>query len=147
MRFNLAPYRPLFRALWAICLAAVVWGSLASDKDLQSLAPVLPSNDKLLHFGAYAGLAFLSLLAFTGIRGLVFALLLLPLGALLEFGQHFSPGRTADLLDELANTCGVFTGIALGLLLPALLLRRAQLSPCRAGTRLDPTLTPPPSNS
>ena len=138
MRFHPAEHRPFFRALWAVCLAAVVWGSLASEKELESLTRVLPSNDKLLHFGAYAGLAVLSILAFKSVRGLLCALLLLPLGAFLELGQHFSPGRTADLFDALANTCGVFSGIALGLLLPAVLPHIARAPACRVETSLHP---------
>jgi len=35
------------------------------------------------------------------------------LGAALELGQLFSPGRTCDWQDLLANTCGILAGLAL----------------------------------
>jgi len=75
--------------------------------------------DKLVHCGAYAGLAFLSLLAFEGRRGMATALSMIFLGAGIEILQQFSSGRTPDINDAIANTLGVLSGIALGNLLPA----------------------------
>jgi VanZ family protein len=80
---------------------------------LEKVAPFL-EYDKLVHFGAYAGLAFLSLLAFEGRRGMAVALSMIFLGAGIEILQHFSPGRTPDIDDAIANTLGVLSGIALG---------------------------------
>ena len=37
------------------------------------------------------------------------------LGAVLELGQHFSPGRAVELGDVLANGAGVSCGTLLGL--------------------------------
>jgi len=80
---------------------------------LEKVAPFL-EYDKLVHFAAYAGLAFLSLLAFEGRRGMAAALSMIFLGAGVEILQHFSPGRTPDIDDAIANTLGVLSGIALG---------------------------------
>jgi glycopeptide antibiotics resistance protein len=35
------------------------------------------------------------------------------MGAALELGQLFSPGRTCDWHDLLANSCGILAGLAL----------------------------------
>lgn len=117
MNIELTKYRTLLRVLWGMCLFGVICGSLASGNELSSLEKVLPflGYDKLLHYGAYAGLAFLSVLAFERRRGLALALSMILLGVVLELGQHFSPGRTPDVADATANSLGVFSGIALGL--------------------------------
>jgi VanZ family protein len=100
-------------------LAGVVWGSLVPATQLESLSGVLPSNDKLVHYASYAGLGGLSLLSFARRRGILCALSMIPLGVLLEVFQHFSPGRTPEFLDAVANTLGVFSGIAVVILLTA----------------------------
>ncbi|MGI9289597.1 MAG: VanZ family protein [Pseudomonadales bacterium] len=67
--------------------------------------------DKLMHFGMYAANAVVAALAFPVARSYVLALLLLfLLGPLIEFLQHFSPGREASVFDQLANTAGLFAG-------------------------------------
>ena len=43
-------------------------------------------------------------------RPMVFLFLM---GAALELGQLFSPGRTCDWHDLLANVCGILAGVAL----------------------------------
>ena len=43
------------------------------------------------------------------------------LGILLEAGQHFSPGRTVELGDVIANGVGVICGALLGLPLRTLI--------------------------
>jgi VanZ family protein len=71
-------------------------------------------NDKVIHFGAYLAL---SLLLVTGFRdrrrGMVIGLSMSLLGILLEGGQHFSPGRTVELGDVIANGAGVSCGALL----------------------------------
>lgn len=116
MKIELERYRTLLRVFWAAWLTSVVWGSLVSGNEVSSLEKVAPflEYDKLVHFGAYAGLAFLSLLAFEGRRGMAAALSMIFLGAGVEILQHFSPGRTPDIDDAIANTLGVLSGIALG---------------------------------
>lgn len=95
-------------------MATVVAGTLlpASAGPLVALSFV---NDKVLHFAAYALLAFLPSLHES--RSTVGALagLMISVGAGLEFAQLYSPGRTFEPLDILANALGVFCGLALGL--------------------------------
>ncbi len=70
--------------------------------------------DKIGHFLAYMGMAILAFLAFNSgiarISALVFAI---ALGAMLEWGQSFIPGRDMSLIDETANTLGVLAGTLL----------------------------------
>ena len=119
MRIELTRYRTLFRVSWVVWLAGVVWGSLVSGNEMSSLESALPllQYDKLVHYGAYAGLALLSMLAFERRRGIVTALSMILLGAVIELLQHFSPGRTPDIADATANAFGVLSGIAVGLFL------------------------------
>ena len=70
--------------------------------------------DKLMHFSMYAANAVVAALAFPVARSYVFALLLLfLLGPLIEFLQHFAPGRDASVFDQLANTAGLLAGALL----------------------------------
>ena len=72
--------------------------------------------DKLQHFGAYLALSFLPAIGFRDRRrGIVVGLSMFVLGTLLEGGQHFSPGRTVELGDVIANGIGVSCGALLGL--------------------------------
>jgi VanZ family protein len=95
---------------------------------MSSLEKVVPflEYDKLMHYGAYTGLAFLSMLAYERRRGFVLALSMILLGVVIEFLQHFSPGRTPDIADVIANSTGVFSGIVLGLLVIGALARSGQ---------------------
>ena len=70
--------------------------------------------DKIGHFFAYAGMAVLALLAFnSGISRASALLFAVALGAALEWGQSFVPGRDMSLMDGIANTLGVITGTVL----------------------------------
>jgi VanZ family protein len=72
-------------------------------------------NDKVLHFCAYVVLSSLPVVGFRNRwKGIVAGLLMFVLGSLLEVAQHFSPGRTADLGDAVANGAGVGCGVVLG---------------------------------
>lgn len=67
--------------------------------------------DKLMHFSIHAANAVVAALAFPVARSYVLALLLLfLLGPLIEFLQHFAPGRDASVFDQLANTAGLLAG-------------------------------------
>ena len=68
-------------------------------------------TDKVGHFLAYAGMAILAALSFEGRIPRLAALLgAVLLGALLEWGQSFIPGRDMSLLDGIANGLGVLVG-------------------------------------
>jgi len=72
--------------------------------------------DKLQHFGAYLALSLLLVIGFRDrSRGLMTGLSMFVLGVFLEAGQHFSPGRSVELGDLLANGAGVSCGALLGL--------------------------------
>jgi VanZ family protein len=70
--------------------------------------------DKIGHFFAYAGMAVLALLTFnSGVSRASAVFFAIALGAVLEWGQSFVPGRDMSLIDGLANTLGVITGTVL----------------------------------
>lgn len=70
--------------------------------------------DKIGHFLAYAGMAILALLSFERRIPRQGSLLgAIALGALLEWGQSFIPGRDMSVVDGLANALGVLAGALL----------------------------------
>ncbi len=101
--------RRAFLTLWLASVAATVYVSLLPRLEL----PVDFWNaDKLYHMAAYAWLGGLPLWAFaSGNRARAAAYCMIPLGGLLEWGQSFVPGRTASMLDAVANALGVFVGL------------------------------------
>jgi VanZ family protein len=110
-------WRTLLLTLWGVLIGCVVVGSL-----LPAASPVMVAvgrlqiNDKVQHFCAYLSLSSLPVIAFRDRRrGIVAGLSMFLLGVLLEGGQHFSPGRSVELGDVLANGAGVSCGALLGL--------------------------------
>ena len=111
-----APRKPIL-FLWAVLICCVVIGSL-----LPAASPVMVAvgrlhiNDKVQHFCTYLILSSLPVIGFRDRRcGIVAGLSMFVLGVLLEAGQHFSPGRSVELGDVLANGAGVSCGALLGL--------------------------------
>ena len=109
--------RILILSLWVVLLGCVVIGSL-----LPAANPVMVAvgglhiNDKVMHFAAYLALSFLPVIGFRDRRrGMAAALSMFALGALLEAGQHFSPGRAVELGDAVANGAGAGCGTLPGL--------------------------------
>jgi hypothetical protein len=110
-------WRTVILSLWVVLICCVVVGSL-----LPAASPVMIAIgrlhiwDKLQHFGAYLALSFLPVIGFRDRRkGLMAGLSMFLLGILMEAGQHFSPGRSPELGDVLANGAGVSCGALLGL--------------------------------
>ncbi len=74
-------------------------------------------SDKTLHFVAYVGLGFLlaAMLSLSGIRDsrVYWTALLVAVGygAIDELGQIPIPGRTADVVDWLADVAGAVAGV------------------------------------
>lgn len=105
--------KPFFRrivlAVWIASIAVTVWVSLLPRLEL----PIDFWNaDKLYHGLTYAWLGALPLWAFaTGDRARLASYLMILLGALLEWGQSFVPGRSASMGDAVANALGVFVGM------------------------------------
>ncbi len=95
----------ILRIAWLICLVAVIVGSLlpAESAPMRALDK-LAINDKVQHLLACRTVALLIVLAPT-------------LGVFLEYGQLYSPGRSFDVRDMLANAAGVGIGAAIGLAL------------------------------
>jgi VanZ family protein len=102
-------FRRFVLVVWLVSLIGAIVLSLKPGVEL----PVQFWNaDKVYHCLAYAWLGGLPLLAFVRPdRARAAAYCMIPMGALLEWGQSFVPGRTADMGDAVANALGVFIGI------------------------------------
>jgi VanZ family protein len=105
------------RWFWIFALAWVIVGSLApASSPLMVMVARLHVSDKVLHFSAYLLLASLPVASFRSRRrGIVTGLLMALMGAALEGGQTFSPGRNVELADVFANNLGVVCGLLVGL--------------------------------
>ncbi len=109
--------RVLLLVLWVVLMSCIAVGEL-----LPAASPVMVAvdrlhvNDKLEHFGAYLVLSLLAVIGFQERRqGIIVGLSMFVLGILLEGAQHFSPGRSVELGDVIANGVGVSCGSLLGL--------------------------------
>jgi VanZ family protein len=102
---------------WGIAILLVVSGSLLPALLLRKLpAMAMTDNDKAAHFAAYLLLAMLPVFAADLPRvGIALALTMIPLGIAVEFFQRLIPGRSFEILDIIANSLGVLTGVFLGL--------------------------------
>ncbi len=113
---------------WSVWMLCVVIGTLSSgDSALMGTVGRLHIDDKVLHFCAYAVLSFLAVTGFRDRRrGIAAGLSMFIVGCLLELAQHFSPGRSVDFGDAMANgggvCCGVLLAPVIGRMIP---LRRA----------------------
>ena len=124
-RFGLLPEtrRALILAFWTVLICFVVIGSLSpAASPLIVDIGRLHINDKVMHFCAYLALSLLPVIGFKDRRrGLRAGLSMFLLGVLMEAGQHFSPGRSVELGDVIANGAGVSCGALLGQPIRALL--------------------------
>ena len=111
--------KPLRHPRWGVgvWLAAVLATVVASLLPVFLLPVVPPGGDKLEHFGGYALLAAAAVQLFAGKRALRNAALgLVALGIALEIAQGaFTTTRQMDVVDAIANTCGVAGGMAIAL--------------------------------
>ncbi len=95
----------LLYALFVITLSLTPGGDLS--------IPVRHA-DKAGHFFTYGVMAVLALLSFRGAAPRFLILLgAVGLGALLEWGQSFVPGRDMSLADGLVNAAGILAGAVL----------------------------------
>lgn len=93
-------------------VAVIVWGELKPDAGAEGII-----WDKVLHFTAYFGLAWLATLGWgRRIRPLLILAVILALGGTLEILQAMV-GRDAEWGDMLANTLGGFAGMGLAVLM------------------------------
>lgn len=102
---------------WTVLLCCVIIGEL-----LPAASPVIVAagylhvNDKVEHFCAYLALSLLPVIGCRARRrGILTGLSMFLLGVLLEGAQHFSPGRSVELADVMANGAGVSCGTLLGI--------------------------------
>jgi len=108
---SLRPFaRPrLWRSVFALMILSVCVGSLLPTSQLPDVD--LMHNDKLLHFGAYfLMMAFAVQLRDAGADWSRAAFALLLMGIVIEFLQHQSGLRRADIRDVYANAAGVVAG-------------------------------------
>ena len=97
---------PLTAVVTAVLTAAMLW-------PLEAPHPAPEGSDKLVHFVAFAALAFP--LARTGRFGVIPVLIgASTFGAIIELIQP-TFNRSAELSDWIADTLGVLIGISLGL--------------------------------
>lgn len=98
----------LLRVTLAALVIAVVWKSLEPNG-----GAVIAGSDKLAHGLAYMSLTVVGLNNFRALRfKLLFIMFALALGACMEYGQSFVPGRDMSVGDMIANAIGVSIGIA-----------------------------------
>lgn len=102
------------RILFFLAAAAVAVLSLLPQRDL----PKVGVSDKLEHALAYFVLAILGSFAFRERRSLLYLLILLcAMGGVIEVLQAFSPGRSPDLIDAIADGAGAAAGVLIALAL------------------------------
>ena len=111
----------LWRVTLALLLCAVTYLALIPAPPPQ----VSLGWDKLNHFSAFATLAGLAFLSFAG-AWLRIAVALLSYGALIEVLQSFTPTRTAEWGDLLADALGIAFGLLLSARVVATASRRGR---------------------
>jgi VanZ family protein len=101
--------------LWTALAAAVALISVLprSSAPVQAIAS-FGVNDKLLHFAAWAVLAFLPALWEGRRRTIVIVAAALLVSTAAEVAQFFVPGRAPDLADTAANSGGIICGAVAG---------------------------------
>lgn len=125
----------------ATVLLVIFWMTMFVGTHLPRVPmPHVSNIDKLFHFGGFAGLSFLMAWAIPTQYGrprwnvLVAALVSVGYAAIDEFSQ-IPVGRTADVLDWLADTAGVIAGLS------AYLVTRTLLQRSRSPERVQLTMT------
>jgi VanZ family protein len=108
--------------LWGISISMVCYLSIVPRVEF----PVdFRWADVVYHFCAYLWLSFLPFIGFRSLQSAwISALLMIPLGIGLEFGQHFVPARVFSIMDIAANSYGALAGIVCGLYLRSMFLNK-----------------------
>ena len=98
--------------LWMVSIAMICYLSLVPRVEF----PIsFRWADVVYHFCAYLWLSFLPFISMRSVQGAwISALLMIPFGIGLEFGQHFVPARVFSIIDMAANFCGALAGIVCG---------------------------------
>jgi VanZ family protein len=99
------------RILFLLAAAAVTVLSLLPQRDL----PKVGVSDKIEHLLSYFALAILGSFAVRERRSLLYLFVLLcVMGCVIELLQAFSPGRSPDLIDAIADGAGAAAGVLIG---------------------------------
>lgn len=106
MQFN---YSFIFKTLfWSALIGSYLFAIVPQD-----MAPKIGSlSDKGTHFIAFAVLTLLFRFAYSALWFKTF-LLLSAYGVFIEFSQSFTPNRSVELLDVVADVVGVGIGLLL----------------------------------
>lgn len=100
--------RTITRALFALAAVAVTVLSLLPQRDL----PKVAVSDKVEHVVAYFALAILGSFGLRERRSLLLLFVLLcAMGGIIELLQAFSPGRSPDVVDAIADGAGAAAGV------------------------------------
>lgn len=111
-----AQRKTLLRVIWLLAILTVILTSLLPARSLpMRIIGQLEVSDKIEHFAAYAMLAFLPAIHERLQVVLIAALCIAALGIGLEFGQLYSPGRSFEIADMIADALGICFGLAVGL--------------------------------
>jgi VanZ family protein len=119
---------PRFRTAW-LALGWLMAGAIC----VGSLSPGLPSaagavSDKVLHFTAYAGLAFVFTGALGRQRWLLLGVALFLFGATIELAQEYlTVSRAGEWGDVAANTAGILAGLLAAALVPGNWCRQVEV--------------------
>jgi VanZ family protein len=106
--------RTITRILFLLAAAAVAVLSLLPQRDL----PKVGVSDKLEHVFSYFVLAILGSFGFRERRSqLLLFVLLCAMGGIIELLQAFSPGRSPDVVDAIADGAGAAAGVLIALVL------------------------------
>ena len=108
---NLGHPSTKMRFLAALCLALLLGNLLYHGQQPYAVDLIRPPIDKLVHLVLFASIGSLLWIA-AGARRVFFVLgIAVLLGALDESVQWFSPGRSAEWLDLLADSIGASSGV------------------------------------
>jgi VanZ family protein len=103
--------RRIARILFLLAAAVVTVLSLLPQHDL----PKVGVSDKIEHLLSYFVLAILGSFAVRERRSLLYLFVLLcVMGGVIELLQAFSPGRSPDLIDAIADGVGAAAGVLIG---------------------------------
>ncbi len=102
----------MIRSLWlGVGWLGIVAAFVFSLGPASTLPTAMQDADKLVHLASYGILMFWWAQLYTASRERVrLAIALVLLGILIEWLQGFTPTRQSDVLDALANTCGILLG-------------------------------------
>lgn len=118
-----------WRGLLVCCVLIAIVAVVPYGRDARTVMVFSLGLDKIVHF---LGFAFMAVLAIGAGKGLPLwkraslVLLVLVFGAAVEWFQYYLPYRTFNPLDIVANTFGVLSGVAAGIMALQTGRRRAQ---------------------